>query len=63
VLLGQRQAQQLAAHRRAGRRTAEVAAVDSLEQRRATHLVLSALRKELDGLVSAYHHRTSKPHG
>lgn len=29
----------------------------------ATHLRLRALRKELNSLVGAYHHRTDKPHG
>ena len=26
-------------------------------------MVLGALRKELNGLVGAYHHQTAKPHG
>jgi superfamily II DNA or RNA helicase len=28
-----------------------------------THEILSALRKELNGLVAAWHHRTGQPHG
>src|SRR5699024_6479595 len=28
-----------------------------------THEVLSQLRRELSGLVGAWHHRTGKPHG
>ena len=31
--------------------------------RRSTHQVLRELRKELNGLVGAWHHRTDTPHG
>ncbi len=54
VLLQQHQAKQL---RNAPR-------VPAPAVREATaHEVLSGLRKELNGLVGAWHHRTSKPHG
>jgi hypothetical protein len=54
TLLSQRQAEQLAAQRRAG----GSAAADV-----ATHRAVAALRKELNGLVAAWHHRTGQPHG
>ncbi|MDX6224397.1 MAG: hypothetical protein QOE64_773 [Frankiales bacterium] len=55
ALLQRRTAEQLAAQRRA-HRTAEPRAVSAFER-------LSELRKELNGLVAAWHHRTSRPHG
>jgi superfamily II DNA or RNA helicase len=53
-LLKQRQAQQLAAQRKGA-----VAKPDD----RTTAEDLHALRKELNGLVGAWHHRTGQPHG
>jgi predicted nucleic acid-binding Zn ribbon protein len=35
---------------------------DSLEQV-TTHEQLAVLRRELNGLVAAWHHRTGQPHG
>ena len=55
-LLKQRQAEQLAAQRK-GRRAAP-----EQEDRTASE-DLHALRKELNGLVGAWHHRTGQPHG
>ncbi|HEY7484305.1 MAG TPA: DEAD/DEAH box helicase [Streptosporangiaceae bacterium] len=54
ALLRKRQADQLAAQRKTGRQPAphRIAAED-----------LQALRKELNGLVGAWHHRTGRPHG
>ena len=53
-LLNKRQAEHLAAQRKGGAATADdrTAAED-----------LHALRKELNGLVGAWHHRTGQPHG
>jgi superfamily II DNA or RNA helicase len=59
-LLQQRQASQLAARSRAGRRAPEPAAADAPV---ATHRAIATLRKELNGLVGAWHHRTGQPHG
>jgi superfamily II DNA or RNA helicase len=53
VLLAQHQAKQL--------RNAPVVAAPIRE--RSAFELLSGLRKELNGLVGAWHHRTSKPHG
>jgi hypothetical protein len=33
------------------------------EPSRATHEVIADLRKELNKLVAAHHHRTNRPHG
>jgi superfamily II DNA or RNA helicase len=38
-------------------------AVPAPERERSAFEVLSGLRKELNGLVGAWHHRTGKPHG
>ncbi|MFN2537345.1 MAG: ATP-dependent helicase, partial [Mycobacteriales bacterium] len=53
VLLAQHQAKQL--------KKAPVVAAPAREK--SAFEVLSGLRKELNGLVGAWHHRTSKPHG
>ena len=53
VLLAQHQAKQL--------KNAPVVPAPSRE--RSAFEVLSGLRKELNGLVGAWHHRTNKPHG
>src|SRR5699024_8994 len=39
------------------------AAREEQEESGPTHAVLSQLRRELSGLVGAWHHRTGKPHG
>jgi superfamily II DNA or RNA helicase len=53
VLLAQQQAKQLQ----------KAPAVPAPERDRSAFEVLSGLRKELNGLVGAWHHRTGKPHG
>ena len=58
-LLRARQAGQLAARSRA----AGGAAAAAPESGRSTARTLVALRKELNGLVAAWHHRTGQPHG
>ena len=65
VLLRQRQAEQQA-RQRSGRRPApgsEAAGPDPAEPPVATHKAMAMLRKELNGLVGAWHHRTGQPHG
>jgi superfamily II DNA or RNA helicase len=56
ILLGQHQAKQLKAQKSAPIVIAPVEPVSSFR-------VLQGLRKELNGLVGAWHHRTGKPHG
>ncbi|HEY3682141.1 MAG TPA: DEAD/DEAH box helicase [Streptosporangiaceae bacterium] len=56
TLLSKRQSEQLKA-RRAG------AAEEPAEEPEVTHESIHALRKELNGLVGAWHHRTGQPHG
>jgi superfamily II DNA or RNA helicase len=53
VLLQQHQAKQLKS----------APAVPAPQRERSAFEVLSGLRKELNGLVGAWHHRTGKPHG
>ena len=53
TLLAQHQAKQLK----------KVPAVPAPERERSAFEVLSGLRKELNGLVGAWHHRTNQPHG
>ena len=53
ALLQQHQAKQLK----------KAPAVPAPERARSAFEVLSGLRKELNGLVGAWHHRTGKPHG
>lgn len=65
LLLRQRQARQVAEQRRRAREEARAAGrADAAPQPTlAPHEMRAALRKELNGLVAAYHHRTGKPHG
>jgi len=56
VLLQQHQAKQLRARSARG-------AAPPVEAPVTTYKVLQGLRKELNGLVGAWHHRTGKPHG
>jgi len=56
ALLRKRQAEQLAAQRKTKKQPAE-------EEPRIAAEDLHALRKELNGLVGAWHHRTGQPHG
>ncbi|MCU1600385.1 MAG: hypothetical protein JWO22_1094 [Frankiales bacterium] len=53
TLLAQHQAKQLK----------NAPAVPAASRERSAFEVLSGLRKELNGLVGAWHHRTTKPHG
>ncbi|RAY15792.1 ATP-dependent helicase [Actinomadura craniellae] len=64
ALLRKRQAEQMAAQRRAktGDPRADRAEAGDGEQRTAAE-DLHALRKELNGLVGAWNHRTGQPHG
>ncbi|QVQ54202.1 DEAD/DEAH box helicase [Spiractinospora alimapuensis] len=55
-LLRKRKAEE-AAERRRG------AAEESTADRRAEHEIVAELRKELNALVGAWHHRTNQPHG
>ena len=55
-LLRRRQAEQVARAPQDGGAAAQIAA-------RSTHSQLRELRKELNGLVGAWHHRTDLPHG
>jgi len=76
LLLRERQARQLAGQRRgtsAGAAPAGAAPAAAAEAQPpsqpsgaaqlAPHELRQALRRELNGLVAAYHHRTAKPHG
>ena len=53
-LLAHRQSERMKQTRRSGRPTATEP---------STHERLAALRRELNGMVAAWHHRTSRPHG
>ena len=67
VLLRRRQAQQQAAQRRraasGGNNGTEAGGGHPSAGEPATHEQLSLLRRELNGLVGVWHHRTGKPHG
>ncbi|HEX5994184.1 MAG TPA: DEAD/DEAH box helicase [Jiangellales bacterium] len=67
ALLRRRQAEQQAAlRRRKDRRDGEGAEIGNGAPgagQRSTHEQLSVLRRELNGLVGAWHHRTGRPHG
>ena len=72
ALLRQRQAKQLASQRRAGSAATEPGAAAGADPAAgparpepdvSTHKALALLRKELNGLVGAWHHRTGQPHG
>jgi len=58
TLLRARQSEQAGRSSRRGRPTAAEPAREA-----ATHRAVPALRKELNGLVGAWHHRTGVPHG
>ncbi len=60
-LLRQRHADQIRKQRTAPAAAAPAPA--AAEQERGTTQTLTALRKELNGLVAAWHHRTGQPHG
>ena len=61
-LLTQRQSQQTARQLAERSRQRAETAAESLEQV-STHERLAVLRRELNGLVAAWHHRTGQPHG
>jgi superfamily II DNA or RNA helicase len=63
ALLRRRQAEQQAALRRRRSATAGGSRDEDGAAERASHEVLGQLRRELNGLVGAWHHRTGKPHG
>lgn len=67
ALLRRRQAEQQAALRRRkegrGDEGAEIGNEAPDAGQRSTHEQLSVLRRELNGLVGAWHHRTGRPHG
>ena len=58
-LLQQRQADRARSQGRAAKRPAAEETVQEV----ATHEQLAVLRRELNGLVGAWHHRTGQPHG
>jgi hypothetical protein len=59
-LLRERQAKSLAAQKRSKRATGTD---DPTPVELATHEQVSLLRRELNGLVAAWHHRSGQPHG
>jgi superfamily II DNA or RNA helicase len=61
-LLEPDQVRALLHHRQASRRTASPAEPDSPREV-STHEQLAILRRELNGLVAAWHHRSGQPHG
>ena len=63
-LLEPDQVRELLHHRQRSRRTsATTAAHDEAPREVSTHEQLAILRRELNGLVAAWHHRTGQPHG
>jgi superfamily II DNA or RNA helicase len=61
-LLDPDQVRELLHHRQRSRRTTEAHGA-ALERGTSTHEQLAILRRELNGLVAAWHHRTGQPHG
>ena len=63
-LLEPEQVRELLSHRQRSRRQDDLVAreADALTEV-ATHETLAVLRRELNGLVAAWHHRTGQPHG
>jgi superfamily II DNA or RNA helicase len=63
-LLEPDQVRELLHHRQRSRRTAAAAAThDETPREASTHEQLAILRRELNGLVAAWHHRTGQAHG
>jgi hypothetical protein len=63
-LLEPDQVRELLHHRQRSRRTAAAAAAhDEVPREVSTHEQLAILRRELNGLVAAWHHRTGQAHG
>jgi superfamily II DNA or RNA helicase len=68
TLLHRRQAERLAEQNRRARPTGHPGRHDAVDAHRhtddqSTHARVGALRRELNGLVGAWHHRTGQPHG
>ncbi|WP_299052965.1 DEAD/DEAH box helicase [uncultured Nocardioides sp.] len=62
-LLHTRQSERAAATRRTAGPAPVPTVADDAETRRTAHEQLAMLRRELNGLVAAWHHRTGTPHG
>jgi hypothetical protein len=62
-LLEPDQVRELLHHRQRSRRTAAAAHDPAPERELSTHEQLAVLRRELNGLVAAWHHRTGQAHG
>jgi superfamily II DNA or RNA helicase len=63
-LLEPDQVRELLHHRQRARRTSAAAAHEATPEREpSTHEQLAVLRRELNGLVAAWHHRTGQAHG
>jgi len=62
ALLRRRQAESATSQRRSLRQ-APASEDDSVAAPPSTHAQLATLRRELNGLVAAWHHRTGQPHG
>jgi hypothetical protein len=63
-LLEPDQVRELLHHRQRSRRSATAAAHEATAHREpSTHEQLAILRRELNGLVAAWHHRTGQAHG
>ncbi len=62
-LLEPDQMRQLLAQRQSDRRRKQPARPDPEIRELTTHEQLAVLRRELNGLVAAWHHRTGQPHG
>jgi hypothetical protein len=60
-LLEPDQVRELLHHRQRSRRT--TSAREPVERQVSTHEQLAVLRRELNGLVAAWHHRTGQAHG
>jgi superfamily II DNA or RNA helicase len=62
-LLEPEQVRELLHHRQRARRTSAAERAVEPEHRPSTHEQLAVLRRELNGLVAAWHHRTGQAHG
>ena len=62
-LLEPDQVRELLHHRQRSRRTSTAATHDATPREASTHEQLAILRRELNGLVAAWHHRTGQAHG
>ncbi|MFK4087880.1 DEAD/DEAH box helicase [Kribbella sp. NPDC020789] len=62
-LLRKRQAKSIAAQKRSQRGAGADDRSDPTPTELATHEQIALLRRELNGLVAAWHHRTGQPHG